>query len=175
MARLMRSARSVYRSSSSLVRRLPVRRCCGHPSTPARLGGGLSRNRYSRLRHTSCFRPALPLRSDRAAGGLYAARCEFRPIPVAVRRTIGVRARSRADAQVKGVTERVDDMWSGKIWRQFSRGGTACAVTLALLALLAMPALAQEVGDTPVIGGASLPRDLSPYGMFLSADPVVKA
>ena len=42
--------------------------------------------------------------------------------------------------------------------------------------LLAMPlsALAQEVGDAPAIGTASLPRDLSPYGMFLSADPVVK-
>jgi biopolymer transport protein ExbB len=42
--------------------------------------------------------------------------------------------------------------------------------------LLAMPlsALAQEVGDAPAIGTASLPRDLSPYGMFVSADPLVK-
>ena len=37
---------------------------------------------------------------------------------------------------------------------------------------VAAPALAQEV---PVIGTASLPRDLSPWGMYLNADPVVKA
>jgi biopolymer transport protein ExbB len=36
-------------------------------------------------------------------------------------------------------------------------------------------ALAQEAGDTPVIGTATLPRDLSPWGMYLNADPVVKA
>jgi biopolymer transport protein ExbB len=36
-------------------------------------------------------------------------------------------------------------------------------------------ALAQEPGDTPVIGVATLPRDLSPWGMYLNADPVVKA
>jgi len=35
----------------------------------------------------------------------------------------------------------------------------------------AMPAAAQD----NVIGTATLPRDLSPWGMFLSADPVVKA
>ena len=35
-------------------------------------------------------------------------------------------------------------------------------------------ARAQDVG-APVIGSAMLPRDLSPWGMYLSADPVVKA
>jgi biopolymer transport protein ExbB len=35
-------------------------------------------------------------------------------------------------------------------------------------------ARAQDVG-APVIGSATLPRDLSPWGMYLSADPVVKA
>jgi biopolymer transport protein ExbB len=65
------------------------------------------------------------------------------------------------------------------IWRRFSCGERRHAVARSVIALslLAMPlsALAQEVGDTPVIGNASLPRDLSPYGMFLNADPVVKA
>jgi biopolymer transport protein ExbB len=36
-------------------------------------------------------------------------------------------------------------------------------------------ALAQSAGDGAVIGAASLPRDLSPLGMYLSADQVVKA
>jgi biopolymer transport protein ExbB len=46
-----------------------------------------------------------------------------------------------------------------------------------LIAVIGAPvgALAQEVGDTPVIGTATLPRDLSPWGMYLNADPVVKA
>jgi biopolymer transport protein ExbB len=46
-----------------------------------------------------------------------------------------------------------------------------------LIVVIGAPAcaLAQEVGDTPVIGTATLPRDLSPWGMYLNADPVVKA
>ena len=46
----------------------------------------------------------------------------------------------------------------------------------AVVALFGMPAsaLAQDPG-TQVIGTAMLPRDLSPWGMYLSADPVVKA
>jgi biopolymer transport protein ExbB len=48
-------------------------------------------------------------------------------------------------------------------------GMTAAFLTMPL------PVWAQEVGDTPVIGTATLPRDLSPWGMFLNADPVVKA
>jgi biopolymer transport protein ExbB len=43
------------------------------------------------------------------------------------------------------------------------------------LGLTAGVALAQEAGDTPIIGTATLPRDLSPWGMYLNADPVVKA
>ncbi|HEY7244374.1 MAG TPA: tonB-system energizer ExbB [Xanthobacteraceae bacterium] len=33
---------------------------------------------------------------------------------------------------------------------------------------------AQDSGDVAIIGTATLPRDLSPWGMFLNADPVVK-
>jgi biopolymer transport protein ExbB len=69
-------------------------------------------------------------------------------------------------------------MW---IWKFLKRDRRAEQAGLLLrgittLGLLAMPlsALAQEVGDTPAVGTAILPRDLSPYGMFLSADPVVK-
>jgi biopolymer transport protein ExbB len=36
-------------------------------------------------------------------------------------------------------------------------------------------ALAQDAGDVGVIANATLPRDLSPWGMFLNADVVVKA
>jgi biopolymer transport protein ExbB len=43
-----------------------------------------------------------------------------------------------------------------------------------MLAVLG-PALAEEAADAPVIGTAALPRDLSPWGMYLSADVVVKA
>jgi biopolymer transport protein ExbB len=41
---------------------------------------------------------------------------------------------------------------------------------------VAMPwsALAQDAG-TPIIGTATLPRDLTPWGMYLNADPVVQA
>jgi biopolymer transport protein ExbB len=48
---------------------------------------------------------------------------------------------------------------------------------LAAIALLSLPmsTMAQEGADVPVIGAATLPRDLSPWGMFLNADPVVKA
>ena len=50
-----------------------------------------------------------------------------------------------------------------------------CAwATAAVLAVLG-PALAEEPTDAPVIGTAALPRDLSPWGMYLSADAVVKA
>jgi biopolymer transport protein ExbB len=43
------------------------------------------------------------------------------------------------------------------------------------LAAIVLPrsSLAQE-GDVPVIGTATLPRDLTPWGMFQSADPIVQ-
>ena len=46
-----------------------------------------------------------------------------------------------------------------------------------MIASAAMPlsAFAQEAGSAPVIGTATLPRDLSPWGMYINADPVVKA
>ena len=53
-------------------------------------------------------------------------------------------------------------------------------VVIALLGVIAISltpwsARAQGAGDAPVIGAATLPRDLSPWGMYVSADPVVKA
>jgi biopolymer transport protein ExbB len=36
-------------------------------------------------------------------------------------------------------------------------------------------ALAQDAGSAPIIGTATLPRDLTPWGMYLNADPVVQA
>src|SRR6516225_4443220 len=44
------------------------------------------------------------------------------------------------------------------------------ASTIALL-MVPLPALAQD----SVVATAALPRDLSPWGMYLNADPVVKA
>ena len=46
-----------------------------------------------------------------------------------------------------------------------------------MIASAAMPlsAFAQDAGGAPVIGTATLPRDLSPWGMYINADPVVKA
>ena len=48
--------------------------------------------------------------------------------------------------------------------------------TFAAVIALATPlaALAQE-GELPAVAAASLPRDLSPWGMFMAADVVVKA
>ena len=43
------------------------------------------------------------------------------------------------------------------------------------IALTPWSARAQGAGDAPVIGAATLPRDLSPWGMYVNADPVVKA
>src|SRR5262245_1060984 len=64
-------------------------------------------------------------------------------------------------------------------WLRWAGSWTCGGLTLlgcgaATIALMGIPlsALAQE---TPVIGTASLPRDLSPWGMYLNADPVVKA
>jgi biopolymer transport protein ExbB len=56
------------------------------------------------------------------------------------------------------------------------RAGRAVCVAVSAGALFiwlaaALPAWAQE----NVLGTATLPRDLSPWGMFLNADPVVKA
>jgi biopolymer transport protein ExbB len=49
-------------------------------------------------------------------------------------------------------------------------------ITAAIpLLLLPLPALAQDAGPGSIIGNATLPRDLSPWGMFMNADAVVKA
>ena len=55
-------------------------------------------------------------------------------------------------------------------------GGCVSAASLRAAAMLAWlaapaPALAQD----NVVATATLPRDLSPWGMYLNADPVVKA
>jgi biopolymer transport protein ExbB len=51
------------------------------------------------------------------------------------------------------------------------RGAATVASLAVALLLVAWPALAQD----NVVAIATLPRDLSPWGMYLSADPVVKA
>jgi biopolymer transport protein ExbB len=48
---------------------------------------------------------------------------------------------------------------------------TLCGAAAAALLAIASPALAQD----KVLAIATLPRDLSPWGMYVSADPVVKA
>src|ERR671936_2721413 len=49
--------------------------------------------------------------------------------------------------------------------------GSMSAAALFVWLPGALPAAAQE----NVVGTATLPRDLSPWGMFLNADPVVQA
>src|SRR5262249_21738570 len=59
--------------------------------------------------------------------------------------------------------------------RRFAR---RCAATGTLVLLTFGPSFAQVSGPdsvtAPVVGAAALPRDLSPWGMFQSADMVVK-
>ena len=55
---------------------------------------------------------------------------------------------------------------------QQARRCVAAAITLMSVPL---STLAQEAAEAPIIGAASLPRDLSPWGMYLNADPVVQA
>src|SRR3974377_923613 len=68
--------------------------------------------------------------------------------------------------------------WFAGIWIEALRmqSDVRIITPTAVVALFGMPAsaLAQDPG-TQVIGTAMLPRDLSPWGMYLSADPVVKA
>ena len=52
----------------------------------------------------------------------------------------------------------------------------ATPIVLAIAISVVAPALAQDLpAVVPVIGAAALPRDLSPWGMFIAADWVVKA
>ncbi|MFT4115553.1 tonB-system energizer ExbB [Bradyrhizobium sp.] len=65
--------------------------------------------------------------------------------------------------------------------RSGSAGWTANAAAgrpaLAVIGLIAAigPALAQQGGESAVVAAVTLPRDLSPWGMFMQADIVVKA
>ena len=65
--------------------------------------------------------------------------------------------------------------------RRMARPRRRC-LDAAMLTLTALPALAgvangqtPDIAPAPVFGDATLPRDLSPWGMFTSADIVVKA
>jgi biopolymer transport protein ExbB len=57
------------------------------------------------------------------------------------------------------------------------RAITSLVKTAVIIAVLGMPgsALAQDAASAPIIGTATLPRDLTPWGMYLNADPVVQA
>jgi biopolymer transport protein ExbB len=61
--------------------------------------------------------------------------------------------------------------WGRFVPRDFRSGAASAAAFLG--AFMPLAALAQD--EAPVIGSATLPRDLSPWGMYLNADPVVKA
>ena len=60
--------------------------------------------------------------------------------------------------------------------RRIERFLRSISVPAAILVLLGVSssALAQDPDDAAVIGTATLPRDLTPWGMFLNADPIVK-
>jgi biopolymer transport protein ExbB len=59
-----------------------------------------------------------------------------------------------------------------RYWHRAWRCARSGAATLAA-AIIAVPCAARA--QDAVIGTATLPRDLSPWGMYLNADPVVKA
>jgi biopolymer transport protein ExbB len=62
--------------------------------------------------------------------------------------------------------------------RSVAKARAATTLLGALTWLILAGAAAAQTAEptaTPVIGSASLPRDLSPWGMFISADVVVKA
>jgi biopolymer transport protein ExbB len=52
---------------------------------------------------------------------------------------------------------------------------TCGAVATVAWIAISTSALAQDAGPAAAIGNANLPRDLSPWGMFINADAVVKA
>ena len=52
---------------------------------------------------------------------------------------------------------------------------SGCRFGCLSTALVVLPSLALAQAEPPVIGTATLPRDLTPWGMFLNADPVVQA
>jgi biopolymer transport protein ExbB len=64
----------------------------------------------------------------------------------------------------------------GRGHNRAARAAAAVMRVAAVIALAATPVsvLAQEAAPAPVIGTATLPRDLSPWGMYLNADPIVK-
>src|SRR4051812_38160446 len=60
-------------------------------------------------------------------------------------------------------------------WRSERLSGALIRAGLVGLLLgMSGRVLAQDAGAAPIIGTATLPRDLSPWGMFLNADPVVQ-
>ena len=66
-----------------------------------------------------------------------------------------------------------------KAARRPGRRLARCAATGAFLVLSLASSFAQDAASesatAPIVGSAALPRDLSPWGMFMSADVVVKA
>ena len=62
----------------------------------------------------------------------------------------------------------------GHARRLRAHAGISAALRGAVM-IASMPAAAWAQDAGPVIGTATLPRDLSPWGMYLNADPVVKA
>jgi len=65
-------------------------------------------------------------------------------------------------------------MGRGAVWR-LARCAAAGAFTLLTLGASFAQEAAPESATAPVVGAAALPRDLSPWGMYQSADVVVKA
>jgi biopolymer transport protein ExbB len=66
-------------------------------------------------------------------------------------------------------------------WKAFRRGAVPSNLCRSVpllsspLLLLSFPAAAQDATERAAIAAAVLPRDLSPWGMFMQADAVVKA
>jgi biopolymer transport protein ExbB len=64
--------------------------------------------------------------------------------------------------------------WGARLARRLRQSALVLGAVATASIAAAAPALAQESVEGPV-GTATLPRDLTPWGMYVSADPVVKA
>jgi biopolymer transport protein ExbB len=62
---------------------------------------------------------------------------------------------------------------NGRLANRALSAAALCGAAAIAWASMSAPALAQEA--EPIIGIGALPRDLSPWGMYLNADPLVKA
>src|SRR5262249_45762389 len=126
----------------------------------------------STTRARSC--PACRSRSMRACVPGSDGSARLAPAAIHDDATIGCMVKRRLDKDFRMMP--IDESRNG--CGSARRLAGSCAATSVLMALTSAASFAQEATPesvaAPVIGAAALPRDLSPWGMYQSADVVVK-